>query len=209
MSLFLTYCKRALLNSPSHFTNMDKSFLNEIFTHQQTLAPVPPSSRISNWALHLLGLLFPERADHPVNSVEEMEEKFDGLQHELSAILNATQACSHCNSKQVAWRFFESMPQLHALLKQDVQAILQGDPAAQSEFEIIRAYPGFLAIGFYRIAHAMHGYNVPVLPRILTEYAHGVTGIDIHPAAKIGHHFCIDHGTGIVIGETAAIGNHV
>jgi serine O-acetyltransferase len=188
---------------------MDKSFLQHIFNRQVHLDPVPPNKRIAAWALHLIGLLYPEKADHPVGSVQQMEEKFDGLQHELMAILSATRACDHCNNKRVAGQFFEQLPAMYRILQNDVKAILSGDPAAHTEFEIIRAYPGFFAICLYRIANALHGFDVPILPRILTEYAHGKTGIDIHPAASIGEYFCIDHGTGIVIGETTIIGNYV
>ncbi len=86
---------------------------------------------------------------------------------------------------------------------------MEGDPAAKSRFEVIRAYPGFYAIAFYRIAHALLELDIPLLPRILTEHAHSKTGIDIHPGAVIGEHFFIDHGTGVVIGETSVIGDHV
>jgi serine O-acetyltransferase len=189
--------------------HMDKSFLQQIFQRQLALDPVPSNERISGWAMHLIGMLYPEKADYPVSTVQQLEEKFDDLQNELTGILSATRACSHCDSKRVAIQYFAALPALHRILQQDVKAILAGDPAAHTEFEIIRAYPGFLAICLYRIAHALHGFNVPVLPRILTEYAHSVTGIDIHPAASIGTYFCIDHGTGVVIGETAHIGNHV
>jgi serine O-acetyltransferase len=95
------------------------------------------------------------------------------------------------------------------LLNGDIQAIVDGDPAAHSRFEVVRAYPGFYAICFYRIANALHKLKVPLIPRILTEQAHSKTGIDIHPAAEIGEHLFIDHGTGLVIGETAKVGNHV
>jgi serine O-acetyltransferase len=98
---------------------------------------------------------------------------------------------------------------MYRILNTDIDAILEGDPAARTRFEIIRAYPGFYAISFYRIAHKLADLEIPLLPRILTEYAHSKTGIDIHPGAEIGEHFCIDHGTGIVIGETTIIGNHV
>jgi serine O-acetyltransferase len=91
----------------------------------------------------------------------------------------------------------------------DAEAIFAGDPAAESVEEVVAAYPGFLAIAMYRIAHELHRHGAPLLPRLLTEVAHTRTGIDIHPGAKIGQSFCIDHGTGIVIGETAVIGNHV
>jgi serine O-acetyltransferase len=95
------------------------------------------------------------------------------------------------------------------MLLEDAQAINDGDPAAKSRDQVIRTYPGFLAIACYRIGHSFCQIGVPLLPRILTEYAHSKTGIDIHPKAKIGRRFCIDHGTGIVIGETTIIGEDV
>jgi serine O-acetyltransferase len=91
----------------------------------------------------------------------------------------------------------------------DAYAIVKGDPAAADVDEVIRSYPGFYAIAVYRIAHIFHNLSIPYLPRILTEHAHEKTGIDINPGAKIGKGFCIDHGTGIVIGETAVIGDNV
>ncbi len=98
---------------------------------------------------------------------------------------------------------------MQKVLNSDVEAAFIGDPAAPSTDEIIFSYPGMLAITYYRIAHVLHTLKVPLLPRIITEYAHSVTGIDIHPGATIGHSFFIDHGTGVVIGETAEIGNNV
>ena len=109
----------------------------------------------------------------------------------------------------LAKAFFEQLPDLYLLLNTDIQAIFNGDPAARSEFEVIRTYPGFFAISFYRMAHGLYRHDVPLLPRILTEYAHSKTGIDIHPAAEIDEYFYIDHGTGIVIGESCIIGKHV
>ena len=94
-------------------------------------------------------------------------------------------------------------------MKEDVTAIYNGDPAAKSEDEIILAYPSFYAITVYRLAHELYCLNVPLIPRMMTEHAHMKTGIDIHPGAKIGRHFCIDHGSSLVIGETAVIGDHV
>lgn len=123
--------------------------------------------------------------------------------------MNATKACQNCDNAEKAKVFFNDLPLLYALLNTDVRAILSGDPAATSEFEIIRAYPGFFAISFYRLAHALFKLEIPLIPRILTEYAHSKTGIDIHPGAEVGEYLYIDHGTGIVIGGTAKIGNHV
>jgi serine O-acetyltransferase len=108
-----------------------------------------------------------------------------------------------------AERFFNQIPEIYRVLNTDIQAIFMGDPAAITEFEVIRAYPGFYAISFYRLAHALCQLDVPLLPRILTEHAHSHTGIDIHPAAKIGEYFHIDHGTGLVIGESCVIGKNV
>lgn len=109
----------------------------------------------------------------------------------------------------VVARFTERLPRLQSDLLADARAILEGDPAARSLDEVLLAYPGFLAIGLYRVAHALHELGVPLAPRIITELAHRETGIDIHPAAEIGVPLAIDHGTGIVIGETARIGNRV
>jgi serine O-acetyltransferase len=95
------------------------------------------------------------------------------------------------------------------ILDTDIQAIYEGDPAAKTRAEVILCYPGFYAIMIYRMAHELYTLGVPYIPRIMTEYAHEKTGIDINPGAKIGEYFCIDHGTGIVIGETAVIGSHV
>ena len=95
------------------------------------------------------------------------------------------------------------------MLDKDVEGIYQGDPAAKSHAEITRSYPGFYAIASHRIAHVLYGLNVSLLPRMISELSKSKTGIDIHPGAKIGEYFCIDHGTGVVIGETSIIGNHV
>jgi serine O-acetyltransferase len=110
---------------------------------------------------------------------------------------------------QITRDFVGKLPELRRLLYMDVDATLDGDPAARNKQEIIFAYPGIYAISVYRLAHEFFLLGVPLLPRIMTEYAHGLTGIDIHPGAEIGHHFFIDHGTGIVVGETTQIGNHV
>jgi serine O-acetyltransferase len=94
-------------------------------------------------------------------------------------------------------------------LRKDAEAIVREDPAAKNVDEVILTYPGFYAIAIYRMAHVLYKLEVPYIPRMLTEYAHQKTGIDIHPGAQIGAYFCIDHGTGIVIGQTTIIGNHV
>lgn len=113
------------------------------------------------------------------------------------------------NAQLLAQRFLMQLPQIKHLLLSDIEAMYQGDPAAHSPEEIILCYPGFYAIMVHRIAHALYQLDVAYLPRIMSEYAHTQTGIDIHPGANIGAYFCIDHGTGIVIGETSVIGHHV
>jgi serine O-acetyltransferase len=105
--------------------------------------------------------------------------------------------------------FLSKLPKIRASLATDVEAAYDGDPAATGREEIIISYPGFYAISVYRLAHELYLLNIPMLPRIMTEYAHSITGIDIHPGAKIGNYFFIDHGTGIVIGETTIIGERV
>lgn len=112
-------------------------------------------------------------------------------------------------AKQLTAQFIEQIPKVQELLAKDVEAQLAGDPAASSKEEVILAYPGLYAIFVYRYAHILYELKVPMLPRIMSEYAHGQTGIDINPGATIGEYFFIDHGTGIVIGETAIIGNGV
>ncbi len=106
-------------------------------------------------------------------------------------------------------RFFAGLPKVYDALLSDADALYQGDPAARSRDEVILAYPGFFAIALYRIAHLLHEQQVALFPRMLTEFAHRETGVDIHPGARIGARFAIDHGTGIVIGETAVLGDGV
>ena len=109
----------------------------------------------------------------------------------------------------ITYEFMKKIPTIRSILETDIDAAYEGDPAADSKDEIILSYPGLFAISVYRIAHELHLLNVPMIPRIMTEYAHSVTGIDIHPGADIGKYFFIDHGTGVVIGETTIIGEHV
>ena len=119
--------------------------------------------------------------------------------------------CVHCEEQgqEIALALFQSVPAIQEMLALDVSAAYDGDPAAQSFDEIIFSYPGIFAIMVYRVAHRLFELKVPLLPRIMTEYAHSVTGIDIHPGAEIGTRFVIDHGTGVVIGETTEIGDNV
>jgi serine O-acetyltransferase len=121
------------------------------------------------------------------------------------------QVCIECENRayEVALEMIDALPAIREVLATDVKAAYDGDPAAKSHDEIIFSYPGIYAITVNRIAHRLHKLEVPLLPRIMTEYAHSITGIDIHPGASIGERFVIDHGTGVVIGETTRIGRNV
>lgn len=130
------------------------------------------------------------------------------LLHDTS-VTGAHREDAEQHSKAITNKFLSKIPDLRRILLTDVDATLDGDPAARNRHEIIFAYPGIFAICVYRLAHELFSLGVPLIPRIMTEYAHSITGIDIHPGAEIGHHFFIDHGTGVVIGETTIIGNHV
>ena len=113
------------------------------------------------------------------------------------------------HAQEISLEFFDQIPQVRAMVQTDLQAAFDGDPAATSMEEIIFSYPGLFAITVYRLAHVLYTLQVPMLPRIMTEHAHSITGIDIHPGATVGKYFFIDHGTGIVVGETTVIGENV
>lgn len=188
---------------------MNEDFYKQILNKQQQAETVPSNEAITGWAMQVIRLLYPEQSNKAFRSVDELKQDFKRLENELCDIMKATKACSDCNIEELAKAFFSELPELYRILNTDIQAIFTGDPAARSEFEVIRAYPGFFAISCYRMAHLLNKYDIPLIPRILTEYAHSKTGIDIHPAAQVGEYFYIDHGTGTVIGETTHIGKNV
>lgn len=143
-----------------------------------------------------------------------LNDLYDRLKKQIEiALLYANQEMEQQEASEQADRicggFFEKLPEVQERLLKDVQAGFDGDPAAKSKEEIISSYPGVFAIYVYRLAHILYVENVPHIPRIMTEYAHGKTGIDINPGAVIGDYFFIDHGTGVVIGETTEIGRNV
>jgi serine O-acetyltransferase len=188
---------------------MNEDFYRHIYNKQHQIETIPSNEVIAAWAVDLLNLVYPERLTFPEFTMPQIREMFERSQHELLHILGATKACIGCDQQLIAETFYAALPELYRKMNTDITATLNGDPAAQSEFEIIRTYPGFLAVSLYRIAHQLFISGVPLIPRVLTEYAHSVTGIDIHPGARIGEFLFIDHGTGIVIGETTVIGDYV
>ncbi len=189
--------------------------MNDTFTRQlwQSRASrslvLPVKNKLYGFIDGLLGVLFPHFSDGAYTSEVELEAALDRLKRDLRQILAPLESRISGTIGQVCEDFFARVPGVYRALGNDAQAILDGDPAAESLDEVISAYPGFLAIATYRLAHELHMLSVPILPRMLTEYAHQKTGIDIHPGATIGESFFIDHGTGIVVGETTIIGNNV
>lgn len=202
---------------------IDSTLDPQIFTHID-FEPIPSQESVIQIINRLRSILFPgffsRRRMTPQNMNYNMGQSLSILFDQLyEQIVCATRhecsrferLCDDCRNKgaDIALKFFESIPEIRNMLALDVKAMFDGDPAAKSHDEIIFSYPGIFAIMVHRAAHRLHELDVPLLPRMMSEYAHAVTGIDIHPGAKIGKSFAIDHGTGVVIGETTHIGNSV
>ncbi len=185
--------------------------------------PVPNRNTIIQIILGFRQIIFPgyfdeknaEYASSEILLKQELIRLYNNLESQILAALIQQEKSSADllyltqKTEQICTDFFSSFPNIRELLLKDVQAAYDGDPAAHSKEEIIFCYPGLFTILVYRIAHELYRLQVPFLPRIMSEYAHSHTGIDIHPGAVIGEYFFIDHGTGVVIGETTTIGNHV
>lgn len=192
-----------------HPHTLPDAFLSERFAEHEACRACPASTSVAQWFGEVFGLLVPERAERRYQSVDELREHAAALQARLRRLVEVVREDCPERPDAVAERFMATLPVLHAHIAADVDAIERGDPAAVSRAEVARTYPGVLAIAAYRVAHALHVLDVPLVPRIISAYAHGATGIDIHPAARIGRSFCIDHGTGVVIGATTVIGDRV
>lgn len=160
--------------------------------------------RVGNWLEEFVNWLFCTQQE--CLDFELFSQKQTEFKNELEQFLIQINTD---NANEIAQSFFDDLFSIHEVLLSDLNAVLEFDPAAKSRTEVLLAYPGFFTITVHRIAHNLWNKKVAVLPRVLSEYAHSKTGIDIHPAAIIGERFFIDHGTGIVIGETAKIGNDV
>jgi serine O-acetyltransferase len=161
--------------------------------------------KTKRWVKDLYETLFLPQND---NTEEQLKRSFEALRETLSEQINTVTGDQDSTEKQVN-QFFESLPDLYDQLVLDAKSIVEFDPAADSLEEVYLAYPGFFATYVYRISHQLWSQKVKIVPRVISEYAHSKTGIDIHPGATIGKSFFIDHGTGIVIGETTVIGNNV
>ncbi len=177
-------------------------------------AMIPSRKKIIGILKDIQELMFPDYFHRKENASKTRREILDSVFIEMKRQISA--AFSFCNGCEVvvdtealAYSILDKIPTVKDALIKDVQAIYEGDPAARSPEEIILSYPGFYAISIYRIAHEFYLAKIPCISRVMTEFAHEKTGIDIHAGATIGKNFFIDHGTGIVIGETTTIGNNV
>ena len=176
---------------------------------------IPNRKEVVKVIKDLQSLLFPDYFKHSEGSenVLSQTELLLNIYNRLSEQIKG--ACEFSNTimektpDELCNAFIEQLPEVKKLLIKDIEAIYEGDPAAKCHQEVLICYPGFYAISIYRIANVLYRLSVPLIPRIMTEFAHEKTGVDIHAGATIGEYFCIDHGTGIVIGETTTIGNRV
>jgi serine O-acetyltransferase len=173
-----------------------------------TFHSLPDPVLVAGLADRVVSLLFPDGRGRP-RTAAEVEDEFDALHAAFVPVLRPLNDVLPDTPHALCDRFLAQLPAIHESLGLDAAAIEGGDPAAHGLAEVVLAYPGFAALAFHRIAHVLHLEGIPLVPRMIAEVAHGRTGIDIHPGATIGASCCIDHGTGLVIGETAVIGNDV
>ncbi len=169
---------------------------------------LPSRNSVGKFVEEIMCFLFPITQDCERTAMD-LPEAYRRLQNRLTCLLEPLDPNLVADKEMVTEQFLTHISVIYENLLLDAQAIADNDPASVGIEEVIAVYPGFYAIAVYRLAHALVDLNVPLLPRMLTEHAHGLTGIDIHPKANIGQSFFIDHGTGVVIGETTDIGNNV
>ncbi len=186
----------------------EKSFIKQLFDQHRNTKPGIHLSTVGALADGLMKLLFPTLCDKVYENEDAFAVDFLKLKTHLLQLLRKLPD-PKIPVEEIQTKFIASLPRLMQEMESDADAILSGDPAAVDRVEVIRTYPGFYAIAIYRIAHQFSTLGTDYIPRMLTEYAHNKTGIEIHPSAKIGPRFCIDHGTGVVIGETVEIGADV
>ncbi|GJM59531.1 MULTISPECIES: serine O-acetyltransferase EpsC [Persicobacter] len=188
---------------------MKKQFIKSLFEYHRNTPPMPYRSSICELIERMREFLFPQFSEHCIVNETQIAAQYELIYSQAIDILSGMEMDLPKPAKEIADELFDALPGIHEMLKKDAEAIFSGDPASTSVDQVIRTYPGFRAIFSHRIAHELYRMKLPLLPRIISENAHSHTGIDIHPGAEIGEHFCIDHGTGIVIGETTKIGKNV
>ncbi|WP_116125903.1 serine O-acetyltransferase EpsC [Lewinella sp. IMCC34183] len=188
---------------------MDEAFFQELYRAHNRVRRLPSPLLIEEWLDGLLQFLFPELSPLRFDSERTFRLHYQTNDLKLYTILDALSEGLPDSPDRIRAAFEAALPDIRERLMEDAHAILAGDPAAISVTEVITTYPGFFTLAVYRLAHAVHQLGAFLLGRMLSEIAHGRTGIEIHPGARIGRRFCIDHGTGIVIGETVIIGDDV
>jgi serine O-acetyltransferase len=185
------------------------TFIQQLFDrHQNAFTAFPDKELAEDFINQLFAFLFMPKRNSRQQNPGAMEKEFESLKSHFSSLVYDVVLDGNL-TQEITGHFFNAIPEVYSLLYKDAETIRQFDPAAKSVEEVLVAYPGFFAIAVYRLSHLLWKEKVRLLPRLFTEYAHSKTGIDIHPGAQIGESFFIDHGTGIVIGETTLIGNHV
>ncbi len=199
-SILLDYQNGRAIDRLEIYRHPDKDVIIDIITKLQRIV-YPGYSRDKSYRIynqkHNLSMLIEDVVYHLSKQIAlVLQENMDDGEAKVKA-------------QALTIEFIQRIPQIRALVQTDVEAAYEGDPAATSMDEIIFCYPGLFAITVYRLAHVLYELKVPMIPRIMSEHAHGITGIDIHPGATVGKYFFIDHGTGIVIGETTIIGDKV
>lgn len=193
----------------------EHAFAEELARSRLEAVVLPQKHEVAAFLDGLLGLLFPQLSEEHAATADEVGARLALARRDLRDLVMPLVGGApgrdgdRERAEAIATEFGRRLPALHEALHADAEAIVAGDPAAEGIDEVIAAYPGFLAIATHRVAHELHALGVPILPRLLAEIAHTRTGIDIHPGATIGRGFCIDHGTGVVVGETAVIGDGV
>lgn len=189
----------------------DECFLKE--TTDRRL--IPNRKEVVKVIKDLQSLLFPDYFKHSEGSENVLSQTelllniYNRLAEQIKGACEFNHTVMDKTPEELCNAFIEQLPAVKKLLIKDIEAIYEGDPAAKCHQEVLICYPGFYAISIYRIANVLYRLKVPLIPRIMTEFAHEKTGVDIHAGATIGEYFCIDHGTGIVIGETTTIGDRV
>ena len=169
--------------------------------------PIPSRLEVKAIVLDTLSALFPNYFTPEKDASLELIEA--RLARQIAMACRFSDVDMGCSAHEAAKAFIEALPEVKRLLLTDIEALYEGDPAARYRDEVIICYPGFMATAVYRMAHVLYGLRVPLIYRMMTEFAHEKTGVDIHAGAQIGDHFFIDHATGIVVGETTVIGSHV
>lgn len=194
-------------------SSLDSTGISEYDYFKKHTVMVPSRNEVVAIIKKIQALMFPDyfriAEDKGKTQAQRADELFLMLKRQITSAYAFFDEDTVIDTESIAYSVMESLPKIKRTLMKDVIAIYEGDPAARSPEEIILSYPGFYAISIYRIAHELYVRGIPYMPRLMTEFAHEKTGIDIHAGATIGEYFFIDHGTGIVIGETTTIGNRV